>query len=170
MYHIRPLARLRPAFDRAAEPLVHCVDNGAVPAALAKRLIRNLAMKPHYWDEAIRALAARDRVMARLIAEYPDIHLTRRGDPFTTLARAIVGQQISVKAAQTIWDRLVEARGAGEPVPLDPRPRQPHAASRRCARVGLSRAQGRVHPRPRAPLRLRPARPRARGRRSTTRR
>jgi len=76
--------------------------------------------KPHYWDEAIRALAARDVVLGRLIAEYPGLHLTRRGDPFTTLARAIVGQQISVKAAQTIWERLLKACGAGERGPLDP--------------------------------------------------
>jgi DNA-3-methyladenine glycosylase II len=59
--------------------------------------------------------------MARLVADHPGIHIVRRGDPFTTLARAIVGQQISVKAAQTIWDRLVvAAKGCGEPVYLDP--------------------------------------------------
>ena len=64
--------------------------------------------KPPYWDEATRALAARDAVLARLIAGYPGLHLTRRGDPFTTLARAIVGQQISVKAAQSVWNRVLE--------------------------------------------------------------
>ena len=49
------------------------------------------------------------------------MHLQRRGDPFTTLSRAIVGQQISVKAAQTIWERLVAAtRAAGTPPRLDP--------------------------------------------------
>jgi DNA-3-methyladenine glycosylase II len=76
--------------------------------------------KPYYWDDAIHALAERDSVLAKLIAEYPGIHLTRRGDPFTTLARAIVGQQISVKAAQTIWERLLKACGAGERGALDP--------------------------------------------------
>jgi DNA-3-methyladenine glycosylase II len=76
--------------------------------------------KPPYWDEATRALAARDAVLARLIADYPGLHLTRRGDPFTTLARAIVGQQISVKAAQTIWERLLVACGAPAAGPLDP--------------------------------------------------
>ena len=76
--------------------------------------------KPHYWDEATRALAERDGVLAALIAAYPGLHLTRRGDPFTTLARAIVGQQISVKAAQTIWDRLLAACGGGARGPLDP--------------------------------------------------
>jgi DNA-3-methyladenine glycosylase II len=77
--------------------------------------------KPPYWDAATQHLASVDPVMQGLVAAYPDIHLTRRSDPFTTLARAIVGQQISVKAAQAIWDRLVAAsEGAGVPVRLDP--------------------------------------------------
>jgi len=62
--------------------------------------------KPPYWDEATRALRGNDRVLAKLIRAYPGIHLKRRGDPFTTLARAIVGQQISVKAADSIWRRF----------------------------------------------------------------
>jgi DNA-3-methyladenine glycosylase II len=76
--------------------------------------------KPHYWDDATRALAGRDAVLAKLIAAHPGLHLTRRGDPFTTLARAIVGQQISVKAAQTIWERLQKACGSVSGAPLDP--------------------------------------------------
>ena len=52
--------------------------------------------------------------MRRLITSIADTHLTRRGDAFTTLSRAIVGQQISVKAAQTIWNRFTAACGAGE--------------------------------------------------------
>ena len=76
--------------------------------------------KPHYWDDATRALAGRDAVLAKLIAAHPGLHLTRRGDPFTTLARAIVGQQISVKAAQTIWERLQKACGSVNGAPLDP--------------------------------------------------
>lgn len=64
-------------------------------------------MKPRYWDEAARTLSRRDRVLAKLIRRYPGIHLKRRSDPFTTLARAIVGQQISVKAADSIWRRFV---------------------------------------------------------------
>ena len=66
-------------------------------------------MKPPYWDKATRALSRRDPVLARLIRAYPGIHLKRRTDPFTTLARAIVGQQISVKAADSIWRRFVAA-------------------------------------------------------------
>ena len=77
--------------------------------------------KPPYWDAAIAHLSAIDPILKGLITAYPGIHLTRRSDPFTTLARAIVGQQISVKAAQAIWDRFVSASGGtGEPVRLDP--------------------------------------------------
>src|SRR5258707_10117083 len=70
-------------------------------------------LKPAYWDDATRALGRADPVMRRLIRGIAGVHLTRRGDAFTTLSRAIVGQQISVKAAQTIWNRYAEACGAG---------------------------------------------------------
>ena len=69
-------------------------------------------MKPAYWDEATRELARRDLVLRRLMRQYPDFHLKRRADPFTTLARAIVSQQISVAAAEAIWKRFVVAAGA----------------------------------------------------------
>ena len=61
---------------------------------------------PAYWKSACAELAADDPVMAALIARYPDCVLGTRGDPFQTLARAIVGQQISVKAADSIWARF----------------------------------------------------------------
>jgi DNA-3-methyladenine glycosylase II len=63
-------------------------------------------MKPEYWDKARRALARRDPVMAAIIRRHPRVHLEPRGDPFHTLARAIVGQQISVAAAQSVWNRF----------------------------------------------------------------
>jgi len=66
-------------------------------------------MKPVYWDQAARALSRRDPVLRALIKRHPGIHLQRRSDPFTTLARAIVGQQISVKAADSVWQRLSTA-------------------------------------------------------------
>jgi len=62
---------------------------------------------PAYWIRAKRALARRDKVLARIIREHPRIALEPRGEPFFTLARAIVGQQISVKAAASIWARVV---------------------------------------------------------------
>jgi DNA-3-methyladenine glycosylase II len=63
-------------------------------------------MKPEYWEKAKRSLARRDPVMAAIIRRHPRVHLVPRGEPFHTLARAIVGQQISVKAAQSIWNRF----------------------------------------------------------------
>jgi DNA-3-methyladenine glycosylase II len=70
-------------------------------------------LKPAYWDEATATLATRDRVLKKLIRAHPDVHLTSRGDPFTTLSRGIVGQQISVKAAETIWRRFAMAAAPG---------------------------------------------------------
>jgi DNA-3-methyladenine glycosylase II len=61
---------------------------------------------PEYWEEACKHLAKKDRVMRRLIPQFGDACLQSRGDAFMTLARSIVGQQISVKAAQSVWDRF----------------------------------------------------------------
>ena len=61
---------------------------------------------PEYWEEACKHLAKKDRVMRRLIPQFGDASLQSRGDAFVTLARSIVGQQISVKAAQSVWDRF----------------------------------------------------------------
>src|SRR5256885_15781938 len=72
-------------------------------------------MKPDYWDRAKRALARKDPVMAAIIRSRPKVFLARRGEPFVTLARAIVGQQISVKAAQSVWDKVCLCAGAVTP-------------------------------------------------------
>ena len=61
---------------------------------------------PDYWPQATRELAERDAVLCALIERFRGLGLVTRGDAFTTLARSIVGQQISVKAAQSVWDRL----------------------------------------------------------------
>ena len=53
---------------------------------------------PDYWGEACKHLVKKDRVMKRLIPQFGDACLQSRGDAFVTLARSIVGQQISVKA------------------------------------------------------------------------
>jgi DNA-3-methyladenine glycosylase II len=76
-------------------------------------------MVPDYWDEACRHLAKRDRVLKKLIPKFGEARLRSRGDAFTTLARSIVGQQISVKAAQSVWDRLVATVG-GQTTLLQP--------------------------------------------------
>ena len=72
-------------------------------AAAAKGTAKSLPVTiitPDYWDDACKHLAKKDRVMKRLIPQFGDACLESRGDAFTTLARSIVGQQISVKAAQ----------------------------------------------------------------------
>ncbi len=69
-------------------------------------------MTPDYWPEAIAQLSATDPVLARIIAEYPSEALVSRDDPFGTLARAVVGQQISVAAASRVWQRMEAALGA----------------------------------------------------------
>jgi DNA-3-methyladenine glycosylase II len=63
-------------------------------------------MKPEYWDRAKRALSKNDAVMKNIIRAHPGVYMTVRGEPFMTLARAICGQQISVKAAQSVWNRV----------------------------------------------------------------
>lgn len=63
---------------------------------------------PAYWQDAKSELMKRDRIMRKLIPQFGDMHLIGRSEPFTTLVRSIVSQQISVKAAETIWQRLLE--------------------------------------------------------------
>lgn len=72
-------------------------------------------MIPDYWQEAGRELAHRDAVMASLVARYARPGLASRADPFGTLARSIVGQQISVRAADAVWARFAAALGAVTP-------------------------------------------------------
>lgn len=61
---------------------------------------------PFDWDEACQHLMKKDRVLRKLIPQFGDARLATRGDAFVTLARSIVGQQISVKAAQSVWDKF----------------------------------------------------------------
>lgn len=61
---------------------------------------------PRYWKQATRELCARDAVIRRIAANSPGLKLRSRGDAFNTLARSIVGQQISVKAAASVWEKL----------------------------------------------------------------
>ena len=77
------------------------------------------SVTPDYWDEACKHLAKRDRVMRKLIPQFGERRLQARGDAFTTLARSIVGQQISVKAAQAVWERFA-ALFDGDPLRVQP--------------------------------------------------
>lgn len=64
---------------------------------------------PAYWADACADLMRRDRILKKLIPQFGQVHLISRGEPFVTLARSIVGQQISVKAAQSVWQRVEQA-------------------------------------------------------------
>src|SRR5438445_5474048 len=71
---------------------------------------------PDYWEQAKMELMRRDRIMNKLIPQFGDLYLVGRGEPFKTLARSIIGQQISVKAAEAIWQRLLLACPKCSPV------------------------------------------------------
>jgi DNA-3-methyladenine glycosylase II len=72
-------------------------------------------MIPSYWQQASRDLARVDPVMGGLVEAHAGAALVSRGDPFATLVRSIVGQQISVKAADSVWTRLRAAVPALKP-------------------------------------------------------
>jgi DNA-3-methyladenine glycosylase II len=59
-----------------------------------------------YWDDACHQLIKQDRILKKIIPKYRDTGVVSRGDPFLTLARSIIGQQISVAAAQAVWNRF----------------------------------------------------------------
>jgi len=59
-----------------------------------------------YWDDACDQLIKQDRILKKIIPKFRDTGVVSRGDPFLTLARSIIGQQISVAAAQAVWNRF----------------------------------------------------------------
>ncbi|MFZ2855077.1 MAG: DNA-3-methyladenine glycosylase [Rhodocyclaceae bacterium] len=73
-------------------------------------------MTPSFWQQASAELALADPVMAGFVERYAGTSLASRGDPFVTLARSIVGQQISVKAADSVWGRFSSALPVLTPV------------------------------------------------------
>ena len=64
-------------------------------------------MLPTYWNQAIEELSKKDKKLKQLIEQHSDVKLQNRGDAFQTLIRSIIGQQISGKAASSIWNKLV---------------------------------------------------------------
>ena len=89
-------------------------SGGSSPASV------NGLVTPAYREDACKHLSKRDRVMRKLIADHGSAGLQSRGDAFTTLARSIVGQQISVKAAQSVWERLVVVLGGSAEAHREP--------------------------------------------------
>ena len=61
---------------------------------------------PIFWQKAKKTLSSKDNKLSKIIESYPQDFLFSKSDPFFTLAISIVGQQISVKAAQSVWNRL----------------------------------------------------------------
>ena len=61
---------------------------------------------PVYWHKAKRILSKRDPVLRKVIKKYKKGFLTTRNNPFFSLCRTIVGQQISTKAANSIWSKF----------------------------------------------------------------
>lgn len=87
----------------SAAPRSTADDNAATPVSAQLAPL----VTPPFWDEACKHLSKRDRVMRKLIADFGQARLHSRRDAFTTLARSVVGQQVSVKAAQTAWTKLL---------------------------------------------------------------
>ena len=62
--------------------------------------------KPDYWNKATRSLSKKDKVIKNLIKKYNDKFLTTRKDIFFSLCKSIIGQQISVAAANSVFHRF----------------------------------------------------------------
>ena len=61
--------------------------------------------KPDFWEKAKKHLILNDKKLGKIIRQYPKDFLFTKSDPFYTLSRSIIGQQISVKAAQAVWEK-----------------------------------------------------------------
>ena len=70
---------------------------------------------PKYWEVAKKELSGNDTLLSKIIDEFEGLELISRGDVFYTLIRSIVGQQISVKAASTVWSRFCKKIGEVKP-------------------------------------------------------
>ena len=73
-------------------------------------------IKPYFWEKAKKDLTLKDKFLGKIIKDYPRDFLFTKSDPFYTLARSIVGQQISVSAAQAVWERCEKKVGKVNPL------------------------------------------------------
>ena len=78
----------------------------------------SICRTPPYWQQACAYLAQHDPIMEKLVQQFGAARLESRGNAFMTLARSIVGQQISVKAAQSVWDRFAALTDPMAPLPV----------------------------------------------------
>jgi len=79
------------------------------------KILFMIRKKPSFWAMAKKELKKKDKKLGKIIDTYPVDFLFSKSDPFLTLSRSIVGQQISVKAAQSVWDKLVRRIGKINP-------------------------------------------------------
>ena len=87
---------------------------------------------PNYWHKAKKFLSKKDKKLAKIIDQY-DGYLVSRDDPFYSLCRSIIGQQISVKAADSIWLKFEKIIKKIKPINLIKLPKA------KLASIGLSR-------------------------------
>jgi DNA-3-methyladenine glycosylase II len=73
--------------------------------------VGELSQKPDFWDDACAQLMKRDRILKKIIPQQSSAWIAVPSAPFVTLARAIVGHQISVKSADAMWQRFIQACG-----------------------------------------------------------
>ena len=62
---------------------------------------------PAYWQDSLQYLTSADKTLGDVISQHKDYSITARGEAYETLLRAIVGQQISVKAAASVWNKII---------------------------------------------------------------
>jgi DNA-3-methyladenine glycosylase II len=101
---VEPARKPRAAVSSGASSAVSSDGSEAAQAAQSAVVTR-----PAYWDKACADLVKRDRILKKLIPKFGPVHLSSRADPFVTLARSVIGQQISVASAQAMWQRIVAA-------------------------------------------------------------
>ena len=65
-----------------------------------------MSKPPKYWARAKKILSKKDKVMKKLISNYKDGSLVTRNDVFFSLCKSIIGQQISVAAANSVFLRF----------------------------------------------------------------
>ena len=92
-----------------------------------------MSKQPKYWSKAIKYLS-KDKIMRKLILKYKDKTLTSRRDIFLSLCKSIIGQQISVAAANSVFLMFkTECKGKINPKVVN------SITSNRLKKCGLSR-------------------------------
>ena len=105
-----PIPKKNPAAPNAAAA-------PAAPKASAKITLNLDPSLPDYWEDACKFLMKKDRILRRLIPAHGDLRIESRGNAFATLARSIIGQQISTTTAKAVWTRFLALPGNESPSP-----------------------------------------------------